>query len=217
MRSAQRFETRGTRRALAVARAWLDAEDDHRPLVVTGPAGIGKSVVLSGIADFLVRQEGGAVVSGSLDDARAARHFADRARSLMGRSEPDTRVVLVADGTERLPAAERESVLAMASGHARTRIVATADRAGQIRGALTLTVQPLEGPGAGAAGTVEPLQSSESVRFFLHCLRQRNPAAELLRADHGTVARICGSSFGIPAELEVLAELVDRHGLCDAS
>lgn len=70
-------------------------------------------------------------------------------------------------------------------------------------GPLSLPVRPLRGHGPG----------SEVVRHFLRCLRRRDPTAVVAAEDLSQVSQVCAASFGLSADVDLLAGLVARYGL----
>ncbi|MFI6055869.1 LuxR C-terminal-related transcriptional regulator [Streptomyces violascens] len=209
----ERFEFHYRKCVLGAVRSWLAADGDPRVLALTGPIGIGKTTLLADVSEDLSTADSVVVLAGSVGDAKAARHFVDKARIAAGRCGAGARVVLLLDDVGCLSDSDSRMVLELNSIYPEIRVVVTATHEGQFDNVITLPVAPLGRPTDGIPSGADPVMSSEAARFFVHCLRRRNPAVELTRADVGGLARICESSFGVPSDIDALAGLVDRHGL----
>ncbi|MGY5011930.1 LuxR C-terminal-related transcriptional regulator [Streptomyces sp. 900105755] len=174
---------------------------------------MGKSALLHDIDEYLSSIEGLHTVAGSAGDMKAARHLADKVRSVADRVGPEAHVVLLVDDLGRLRPAERGILLDFRKTYPAIRVIATARYDGQLDGVIPLRVPTLSGSGNVLASDGDLSASSEVSQFFVHCLQSHNPTAQVTRADVGSLARICANSFGIPAEVDALAELADRYGL----
>lgn len=196
----------------AAVRAWL-ASGGPRSLAVTGPVGIGKSRVLAALSAELADRVDVEVIEASIVTPDAARHLAHRIADRVKRLADAATVLLVLDDFERLDAASQGLVLELPHRFDPVRLIVTATLPGQFDGVIELPLPTLGGSVDTSVADLDDFRSSELVRAFLEFLRLRNPAFELDRTDHAAVAQICASSLGVPAELELLAELVDRFGI----
>lgn len=199
------------------ARAWLTS-GGPRSLAVTGPVGIGKSRVLAALAADLGELADVEVIEASVATPEAARHLAHRVAHDVEQAQrrgPDDAVtrLLVLDDFERLDAEAQELVLSLPQQSESVRLVVTATLPGQFDGLVELPLHTLGGSVDTSVADLDDFRNSDVVRTFLEYLRARNPAFELERADHAAIAQICASSLGVPSELELLAELVDRFGV----
>ncbi|HEU5266989.1 MAG TPA: LuxR C-terminal-related transcriptional regulator [Jatrophihabitans sp.] len=204
--------------AATAVRAWL-ASGGPRSLAVTGPVGIGKSRVLAALSAELADRADVDVIEASIVTPEAARHLAHRVAHHVARAERTgaPTLLLVLDDFERLAAASQELLLELPHRFDPVRLIVTATVPGQFDGVIELPVPTLGGSVDTSVADLDDFRSSELVRAFLEFLRLRNPAFELDRTDHAAVAQICASSLGVPAELELLAELVDRFGIASVN
>lgn len=150
------------------------------------------------------------VFTGSGADAQSSRDAVGRTRAALGAR---VKAVLLLDDADLLDRDGRAALAALAKAEPGGRAVITTTIEGLFADAVTVPVRPLAGPWCPHPHGADPVLSSEASRFLLQRLRRRNPAIELTAADAGAVARICAASFGIPADLELFAQIIDRHGL----
>lgn len=207
-----------TRVGGATARAvlnWLSA-DAPRPLAVVGPVGIGKTTLLRWLSDELSACDDTVALScptvageGPADLLRRARCAVEAHR----RSTPHRRAVLLVDDVDRVAAADRNGLLAALRRNPQVRLVMTSTSATGLGDVIVLEVPALAGALDVSVADFALLQGSRLGRFFLDGVRRHNPVVQPDAADCGRVSEICGSSFGIPSDVALLAELVDQYGL----
>ncbi|WP_406299706.1 LuxR C-terminal-related transcriptional regulator [Embleya sp. NBC_00888] len=198
---------------LEAVQSWLASEGESRALAIAGPVGIGKTTLLTDVAEYLATVDDTIVVSSPVTDTKTARYLADKARVTARRSEPATRVVLLVDDFGRLDPADGGALLDLNGSFPQIRVIVAITHPGRCENTITVPVAPLAEPADELGSATDGIVTTEAARFFAHCLRRHNPAAELTRADLDAVTRICASSFGIPSDIAALADLVDRHGL----
>ncbi|WP_283135045.1 LuxR C-terminal-related transcriptional regulator [Rhizohabitans arisaemae] len=189
----------------------LLACSDSRTLGLTGPPGIGKTAVLTRVGEYLAVADGVALFAANAGSEPSHTLF-ERLHSVIhaadGEADPERLVILI-DDVELLDDTHRRGLLELPHRHSWVHVVVSANSSAPLDGVPTLPIRPLRGPEQGAGLAI----LSEVARFFLLCLRRRDPTFSLTFEDLGRVTRICAVSFGIPADVDTLAELVARYGL----
>lgn len=211
-RSAESADLPQVHAVLDTVRAWLSSTDT-RPLALTGCPGIGKTTLLARLRERLTAFDGVTVFAASAGDPEEPGDLFARLDRAIGTMSPKSHLAILLDDVELLDADRRHALLELPRRHARVRVVLTMRRTDELDGVLTLPIRPLSGPAIPITSEADPANSSEVVRFFLRCLRRRDPTLALTPDDAGGVARVCAASFGIPSDVDLLAGLVARHGL----
>ncbi|MFI6451756.1 LuxR C-terminal-related transcriptional regulator [Streptosporangium amethystogenes] len=213
--AAESLDLPQVRGVLETVHTWLSSADT-RALALTGPPGIGKTALLAHLREQLSTADGIAVCTASAGDQESSHDLFERlhrAIGAMSHTAGPARLVILLDDITSLDAGRRRAVLELPHHHPQVHVVVTASRKGELAGVLTLPIRPLSGPVDGIVADADPANSSEVVRFFLRCLRRRDPTFTLAPEDIGSVTRICAASFGIPSDVDVLAGLAARYGL----
>lgn len=201
--------------AVKALHAWL-ASDTERPLAVTGPVGIGKSTVLRRLSEDLAGADDLAVVALEVVDGDTGDQLLTRVHGALDglqRAGDRRRPLVLLDDVDRLPALERTGVLTDLRQHQRVRVVVTATVCRRLGDVISVALPPLPRPADVSMADFAVLRATPVTRLFLDRLRRHNPVIDPDAGECGRIAQICASSFGIPAEIELLAELADRHGI----
>ncbi|WP_204017784.1 LuxR C-terminal-related transcriptional regulator [Sphaerimonospora thailandensis] len=198
--------------ALETVRTWLFSADT-RALALTGCPGIGKTKLLASLREHLSLFDDIAVFAASAGDQEPSGDLFEHLDRAIGAIGPRSHLVVLVDDIGFLDPGRRRALLELPHRHPQVRIVLTTHRKDELDGVLTLPIRPLSGPVDQITSDADPAHSSEVVRFFLRRLRRRDPTFTLAPEDIGSVTRICAASFGIPSDVDMLADLVARHGL----
>ncbi|WP_446664890.1 helix-turn-helix transcriptional regulator [Flexivirga sp. B27] len=116
------------------------------------------------------------------------------------------------DDIDKMAPQERHRVLQRCKEHA-ILLIATAQDEGAVADGLCVAVPLLDGKVNQPSIATSTPSSSELTEAFVLMVRQHNPSFSPTSSDHASMSCVCSASFGIPAELDLLAQLTARHGL----
>jgi predicted ATPase/DNA-binding winged helix-turn-helix (wHTH) protein len=199
----------------------------HRLITITGPGGVGKTVVALAVAEKLAGEFEDGVwrvdlapisnpdrLPGALAEALGLILGSDQSVDKLIAALRDKRMLLVLDNCAHIAAAAARLSNEILRGASEVKILTTTREPLRIDGERVLRLNPLACPPPGNA----PISAEDALRFsavqlFVERVRSEMGEFVLSDADAGFVADICRTVDGLPLALEFAAIRVATLGL----
>ncbi|MFM9695017.1 ATP-binding protein [Streptomyces europaeiscabiei] len=197
------------------------AVQSSRFVGLIGPAGVGKTRLVTEVAREWTGQYGAGVFVADVSDVREPKDLCSRIAAAVGIREPSSlslkqiaeglqqlEAVIVLDGSELLDVNAVTTVQELLQAGDRTRFVATSRRAIHVDGGTLMTLAPLPVPTSSAWTASEAAVGHASVRLFADRARLVRPHFSVTEKNADAVASLCRRLDGLPLAIELAASWV---------